>query len=85
MSSEGPLNARDLMVIIDALNSVKSCNGLGRYHDVAYTTAWAKVFTILDKMEVPSSALSKLKPDGELYPCKPDIFRRKYEEIKDDT
>jgi len=60
-SSEGPLNARDLMVIVDALRSVVTVQNLGTYHNTAYKTAWAKVFNLLDEMEVPSSLISKLE------------------------
>lgn len=47
-----PLNAKDLMVITDALSSVVSCDGLGHYANTAYRTAWEKVFMILEGMEV---------------------------------
>lgn len=57
MSDKDPLNARDLMVIIDALRSVIRCQGLGGYADTAYKTAWEKVFIILEGMEVPSSVI----------------------------
>ena len=59
------LNARDLMVITDALSSVVSCQGIGHYANTAYRTAWEKVFLILEGMEVPTSIISSPAPTGE--------------------
>ena len=53
----------------------------GKYHP---NPAWCEIKTLEGTMVARTGDYIIKGVNGEIYPCKPDIFEKTYEQIKDD-
>src|SRR5699024_11942622 len=58
---------------------LKKCN----YDRYSIDDAYCKIKTLEGTMQANSGDYIIKGVDGEIYPCKPDIFKRTYEKVKE--
>jgi len=64
---------------IEAMNEKKVSVG---YTEKIHNTQWAKIQTLEGEMTANPNDWIICGVNGEIYPCKPDIFEKTYEKVE---